>query len=87
MIFTETQRFVYILLALTLGTITTLVLLDVYAVEIFVVLLILEFLVLVELTKPSMINATWRSNIVLFIVICVIVFAIIVYQKIVTSLQ
>ena len=35
MIITESQRFVYILLALTLGTITALVLLNVYAVEIF----------------------------------------------------
>ena len=81
MIFTESQRFVYILLALTLGTITALVLLNVYAVEIFLVLLIIEFLVLVELTTPSMINAAWRRNITVFIVLCVIVFAIILYQR------
>lgn len=87
MIITETQRFVYILLALTLGTITVLVLLNVYAVEIFLVLLIIEFLVLVELTKPSMINAAWRRNITVFIVLCVIVFAIILYQRTVTILK
>ena len=87
MIITETQRFVYILLALTLGTIIALVLLNVYAVEIFLVLLIIEFLVLVELTKPSMINAAWRRNITVFIVLCVIVFAIILYQRTVTILK
>ena len=87
MIFTETQRFVYILLALTLGTITALVLLNVYAVEIFLVILIIEFLVLVELTKPSMINVAWRGNITVFIVLCVIVFAIILYQRTVTILK
>jgi len=87
MIFTETQRFVYILLALTLGTITVLVLLNVYALEIFLVLLIIEFLVLVEFTKPSMINAAWRRNITVFIVLCVIVFAIILYQRTVTILK
>ena len=87
MIITETQRFVYILLALTFGTISIFVLLNVYAVEIFLVLLIIEFLVLVELTKPSVINAAWRKNIVVFIVICVIVFAIILYQRTVTILK
>ena len=87
MIITETQRFVYILLALTFGTITALVLLNVYAVEIFLVLLIIEFLALVELTKPSMINAAWRRNITVFIVLCVIVFAIILYQRTATILK
>jgi hypothetical protein len=87
MILTETQRFVYILLALTLGTITALVLLNVYAVEIFLVLIIIEFLVLVELTKPCMINMAWRKNIVVFIVLCVIVFSIILYQRTATILK
>ena len=87
MIITETQRFVYSLLALTFGTIMILVLLNVYALEIFLVLLIIEFLVLVELTKPSIINAAWRRNIVVFIVLCVIVFAIILYQRTATILK
>jgi hypothetical protein len=87
MIITETQRFVYSLLALTFVTIAILVLLNVYALEIFLVLLIIEFLVLVELTKPSIINAAWRKNIVVFIVICVIVFAVILYQRTATILK
>jgi hypothetical protein len=86
MIITETQRFVYGLVALTFVTIAILVFLNVYALEIFVVLIIIEFLVLVELTKPSVINAAWRRNIVVFIVICVIAFAIILYQRTVTLL-
>jgi hypothetical protein len=87
MIITETQRFVYSLLALTFVTIAILVLLNVYALEIFLVLIIIEFLVLVELTKPSMINTAWRKNIVVFIVLCVIVFAIILYQRTATILK
>jgi len=87
MIITETQRFVYSLLALTFGTIMILVLLNVYALEIFLVLLIIEFLVLIELTKPSVINMAWRKNITVFIVICVIVFAIILYQRTATILK
>ena len=72
---------------LTLVTISVLVLLNVYALEIFVVLIIIEFLVLVELTKPSMINLSWRKNITIFVVICVIVFAIILYQRTATILS
>ena len=87
MIITETQRFVYSLLALTFGTIMILVLMNVYTLEIFLVLLIIEFLVLVELTKPSVINAAWRKNIVVFILLCVIVFAIILYQRTATILK
>ena len=87
MIITETQRFIYSLLALTFVTISVLVLLNVYALEIFLVLIIIEFLVLVELTKPSIINLSWRKNITIFVVICVIVFAIILYQRTATILS
>jgi hypothetical protein len=87
MIITETQRFVYSLLALTFATIAVLVLLNVYALEIFLMLIIIEFLVLVELTKPSMIIMAWRKNIAIFVVICLIVFAIILYQRTATILR
>jgi len=87
MVITETQRFIYSLIALTFVTISVLVLLNVYALEIFVVLIIIEFLVLVELTKPSIINLSWRKNITIFVVICVIVFAIILYQRTATILS
>ena len=87
MIITETQRFVYSLLALTFVTIAILVSLNVYTLEIFLVLIIIEFLVLVELTKPSAITMSSRKNIAIFVVICVIVFAIILYQRTVTILR
>jgi len=83
---TETQRFVYSLLALTFVTIALLVLLNVFAVEVFLILIIIEFLVLVELTKPSAVKLAWRKNITIFIIICVIVFAFILYQRTVTIL-
>ena len=81
MVITETQRFIYSLIALTFVTISVLVLLNVYALEIFLVLIIIEFLVLVELTEPLTINLSSRKNIHIFVVICVIVFAIILYQR------
>ena len=87
MIITETQRFVYSLLALTFITIAILVLFNVYALEIFLILIIIEFLALVELTKPSVITMAWRRNIAIFVVICVIVFAIILYQSTVPLLR
>ena len=87
MIITETQRFVYSLLTLTFVTIALLVFLNVYALEIFLILIIIEFLVLVELTKPSVITMAWRKNIAIFVVICVIAFAIILYQRTVTILH
>ena len=87
MIITEAQRFVYSLLALTFVTIALLVLLNVYALDVFLTLIIIEFLVLIELTKPSMINLAWRKNIAVFIVVCVIVFAIILYQRTTTILR
>jgi hypothetical protein len=77
----EMQRFLCSVLALTFVTISVLVLLNVYALEIFLVLIIIEFLVLVEFTKPLMINLSWRKNITLFVIICVIVFAMIFYQR------
>ncbi len=85
MIITETQRFVYSLLALTFVTIALLVLLNVYALEIFLMLIIIEFLVLIELTKPSMITMASRKNITIFVIVCVVVFAIILYQRAATT--
>ena len=87
MIITETQRFVYSLLALTFVTIAILVLLNVYVLEIFLMLIMIEFLGLVELTKPSAIDITSRKNISVFIAICVIAFAIILYQRTLTLLR
>jgi hypothetical protein len=81
MIISESQRFVFYLITLIFVTILILMLLSVYALEIFLVLIVIEFLVLVELTKPSAISAAWRKNLTVFIIICVIAFAIILYQR------
>jgi len=81
MIVTQTQRFVYLLLALTFATIWTSVLLNVYALEIFLILIIIEFLVLVGLTKPPLVTAMWTKNVTVFIVIRVIVYALKLYQR------
>ncbi|MGZ4853076.1 MAG: hypothetical protein ACXV3D_07825 [Halobacteriota archaeon] len=80
MIITEVQRFIYGLLALTFGTISVFVFLNVYSLEIFVVFLIIEFLVMIELTKPSFLRLGWRRNLSAVVAICVIVFLIIVYR-------
>ena len=87
MIITETQRFIYSLMALTFATIAILVLLNVYALEIFLVLVIIEFLVVIELTKPSVINISWRKNITVLVVVCIVVFLIILYQRTMTLLR
>ena len=81
MIITETQRFVYSLLALTFVTIAILIFFNVYALEIFLVLIFIEFFVLVELTDPPLFRAAWRKNITVFVVVCLIVFLVIAYQK------
>jgi hypothetical protein len=63
------------------------VLLNVYALEIFLVLIIIEFLVLVELTKPPLLHVSWRKNLTVFVVLCVVIFSIILYQRVVTILR
>jgi hypothetical protein len=87
MVITVTQQFAYVLLVMTFVTISVLVLLNVYSVEIFLVVIILEFLVLVELMAPSFVNVFWQKIVTLFVVICVIVFSIILYLRVVPTLS
>jgi hypothetical protein len=87
MIITPVQRFVYALLVLTFATISVLVLLNIYELEIFLVLIIIEFLVLVELTKPPLLQIAWRRNITVFVIMCVIVFVVLLYQRTVPLLH
>ena len=82
MIITEAQRFIYGFLALACITIFVLVLLHVYALEFFLILLIIEFLVVAELTEPHLFHAAWRKNIIVVIIVCAIVGAIIIYQRV-----
>jgi hypothetical protein len=82
MIVTQVQRFVYSLIALIFTTIFLLVLLNIYSIEIFVVLLIIEFLIVVELTEPFHFQAKWRKNNIFFILVCIIIFSLMVYQHV-----
>ena len=82
MIVTQVQRFVYSLIALIFMTIFLLVVLNIYSIEIFAVLLIIEFLIVVELTEPFHFKAKWRRNIIFFILVCIIIFSLIVYQHV-----
>lgn len=87
-IITEAQRFIYGLLALTFITLLILiiVLVHVFALEVFLALIIIEFLVLVELTKPPFLNHGRRKNITIFVIICMAVFSILIYQRAATPL-
>ena len=81
---TETQRFGYTLLFLFWLTIIVFVVLNFYAVDIFIVVLAIEFLLLTELTEPFNLQATWRKNIMFFIIACFMIFVILVYQRVVS---
>lgn len=81
MIVTQVQRFVYSLIALMLTTLFLLVLLNSYSVEIFIVLLIIEFLIVVELTESFHFKAAWRRNIIFIILFCIIIFSLIIYNE------
>jgi hypothetical protein len=78
---TQGQRFIYILAVLLFITISALALLSLYSVEAFIILLIIEFLVVQQVTEPAYFKASWRRSIAFFIVLGVILFAIIVYQR------
>ncbi len=79
--FTEGQKFVYALMGAIFFTIALLVLTNTYALDIFLVLLIIEFLIVSEVTKPFGLNASWRKNIAFFAGVLLVVLAVIVYQR------
>ena len=83
----DVKRFIYVLLALAFITVVISVVLHIYSLEIFLVAMIIEFLALVEATTPASLSDSWRRNIFVSIVICVIVFAIILYRNVVTILR
>lgn len=86
MIITEVRRFIYGLLALTFATITVLVLFNVHALEMFLLLIIIDFLVVVELTEPPLRDVSWRKYITVFVVLAIVIFSIILYQRVVMIL-
>jgi len=83
---TETQRFGYTLLLLFWLTILVFVGLNLYAVGIFIVVLAIEFLLLTEITEQSHLQAKWRKNITFFIIACVMIFVVLVYERLVSTI-
>ena len=81
MIITQTQRFIYGLIVLTFFTVSVLAFLNVHALEIFVLLMFVEFLLLVELTKPSFVSLSWKKELTPLVVIGIVVFLVLLYQQ------
>ncbi len=78
---TQTQRFVYVLVTSAFITLLFFASLHIYEVEAFLVLMIVEFFALVELTKLPSIHVSWRRNTNVFIAVCIIIFAAIVFRR------
>ncbi len=79
--FTEGQKFVYALTGAIFFTIVLLMLTNTYALEVFLVILAVEFLIVSEVTKPFGFNASWRKNIAFFTGILLVVLAVIIFQR------
>ncbi|MGB8371640.1 MAG: hypothetical protein WCE82_01735 [Halobacteriota archaeon] len=82
MTLSDAQRFIYCLFGLAYFTIFVLVLLNVYALEIFLVLSIAEFFAVVQLTEPSFFRAAWRKHMNVLAAIYLIIFFIVMYRRI-----
>ena len=79
MIITDAQRFIYGLLALACITMFMMVISNHYSLKLFLLFLIIEFLAVVELTKPPFFRAAWRKHITVVVVVCTIMFVIAIY--------
>ncbi len=79
---TRAQRFAYILTIFVFSTTFVMVLLNIYALDVFFVLLVVEFFIAIELTRPLFLAAVWRKNLSFFILFCIIIFVIIVYFRV-----
>ena len=80
----DEKRFIYALIALPLVSVVVFAVLHIYSPEIFVVALIIEFLTLVEIMDPASFSNSWRRNISLSMLVCLVVFAIILYSHALT---
>lgn len=81
MILTRAQRFAYTLTILVFASIVTLVSLNLFAFDLFFVLLIVSFFVVLELTTPVNLVVAWRRNLPVFVAFFLIVFAAIIYTR------
>ncbi|MGA3359786.1 MAG: hypothetical protein ABSC87_06220 [Halobacteriota archaeon] len=73
------QRFVYSLFVLFLVTILVLIVFSLYSLEIFAMVIIIEFLFVVQLTKPAHFHALWRKNISFFVLLSFILLILIIF--------
>ncbi|MGA7075038.1 MAG: hypothetical protein WBZ42_00600 [Halobacteriota archaeon] len=78
---TRAQRFAYVLTLLVFLTTLALVLLNVYALDAFLILLVIEFFIVTELTRPRFLAAAWRRHLPIFIMFCTILIGVIVYLR------
>jgi hypothetical protein len=81
MILTRAQRFAYTLTILVFASIVTLVSLNLFAFDLFFVLLIVSFFVVLELTTPVNLVVAWRRNLPVFVAFFLIAFAAIIYTR------
>lgn len=76
------RRFIHGQTAWMLASILVLVLLEALTVELFFVLSLIGFLVVTELTAPFAVTPHWRKRLKWIIAVGLIVFAVIVVQRI-----
>lgn len=79
---TKSQGLVYIFAGWVLLVLTVLTLFNSLSFEYFFVLCFIGFLILVELSGPFTVKPKWRSRLDILIVIGVLIFGIIVAQKV-----
>ena len=73
------QKFVYSLFVLFLATILVLIVFNLYSFEVFAVVIIIEFLFVVQLTRPAQFHAQWRKNISYLILVCLFLLIFVIY--------
>jgi|GEM_PF-822390 hypothetical protein len=64
------QKFVYTLFLVFLVTIFVFAFFNLYSIDVFALVIVIEFLCVVQLTRPSKFRAHWRTNINYFIMLC-----------------
>jgi len=83
----QRNRFIIGHMAWTMGTILALSLLGALSLELFFVVSLIGFLVVVELTAPFNVTPQWRRRLLAIVVLGVVVFGGIVLRRIISILQ
>lgn len=80
-------RFLHGLMAWFLGALFVLVLLEAFSIELFFVLSLIGFLIVTELTAPTVVRPAWRRRLKWPIAIGLAIFAFIVARRIYEILE